>query len=640
MSVLYLYDAEARTLAETLTQERHSATVFVELGEHLEATLQDITQRYAGAHWVVSGSKTTLSIVLNWAYRHDITIGILPLASQSAFVRMLALPKDPHEAWAIVSRPSERKADLLLCNDMPVLGDVRIGEQSIIRTYEFAPSPIEGSGRLRRLIRAWRERRHLRHHRFEIALDKEEAVHVSAIGLIALKHNNQSAIARVLNRTLGARDGQLTLLLLAPTSLFEFYVAYPVRMVWYSLSGKGALPRTWGHIKTPWVRISSSEDLEAHIDDVRTSTLPVTLEVAPEAVALSTGEAFWEEHDAPRTQRNTQRLAGVPHGDDDRMSYFQKALPLFRHASQGEYAELFGALRDETRLNWTYVILLLLSTVLSTLGLFINSASVIIGAMLLAPLMQPIVGLSMGVLRQDEGLLQNGIRSIGVGVLVALGASAAIAGATPIDVLGSEMAARLNPTLLDLFVAIASGVAAAYAKNNQRISGSLVGVAIAVALVPPLSVAGIGVGWGNMTMFLNAFLLFVTNLVGIVLSAAITFFVLGYSPIHLAKKGLLIWVGIVIAIAAPLSQSFERMRQDAAVVRALSHVRFDYGGQRIAIDRVEYLSHRTPPQVRCEVILDRPLDKSVRRYLVSMIQQAVGTEAEIVIAPIYRLSRP
>lgn len=634
MPILYLYDAIGREYAQRLVEKINPDDV--ELLPFPEAPLSESFAPEEGTHLLVSASIATIKQVLHFASTQHHTVGILPLPEQGRLARVLALPKDPDERFTAAATPSEKAVDLLYGNDVLVLGDVRIGENALLKDYEFDSNATGWWSRGRDLFRSWHDKARLRHHRFTLSTDKEETIALSATGLIALNHDNDSLIGRALRSELSATDGQLALLALAPTSLFEFFVSYPIRLMWRRWRQESALPATWGYLKSSRITVASPEALDVVVDDAPIGSTPVTLRVEPSALRLSVGEGFWMTQTAPKATRNTLRLSGVPR-DEERMKYFEQGLPLFAHASQEEYATLFGALRDETQLSWTFAILLILSTVLATLGLFINSASVIIGAMLLAPLMQPIVGLSMGVLRRDTGLLFSGARSIAVGVGLVLASAMTIAWLTPMHELGSEMAARLSPTILDMLVAIASGVAAAYAKNNPKISGSLVGVAIAVALVPPLSVAGIGLGWGDMSMFANAMLLFVTNLVGIVFAAALTFFVQGFSPIRIARRGIAIWAGVAILIAIPLYHAFTRMEARTQIRQALSQLRFEYNGQSIALGRVEYLPRGGHPQVRCEVIVDRTLGPRERAYLREMIDTVVGQPAETIVTLRYRL---
>ena len=141
----------------------------------------------------------------------------------------------------------------------------------------------------------------------------------------------------------------------------------------------------------------------------------------------------------------------------------------------------------------------------------------------MAPLMAPIVSLAMGLARSEATLIRGSLKTLAVGVAGGLGCAVLLAWAMPFDIATAEMKSRMSPTLLDLLIAVISGMAGAYAHAKEEIAKSLAGVAIAVALVPPLSVAGIGVGWGNWEMASGAFLLLTTNLIGIALAGSATF---------------------------------------------------------------------------------------------------------------------
>jgi uncharacterized hydrophobic protein (TIGR00271 family) len=175
----------------------------------------------------------------------------------------------------------------------------------------------------------------------------------------------------------------------------------------------------------------------------------------------------------------------------------------------------------------------------------------------------------MGMVRYDTNMLKKGIGTISIGTLVALMIAAGVSLIIPLQVLTSEIDARLTPTLLDMGIAVASGIAAAYAHAKEGIAKSLAGVAIAVALVPPLAVAGIGIGWWNWEVFSGAFLLYLTNLAGIIMFAGITFLLLGFAPFKRAKLGLVYTFVIIALVAVPLTLSFGRIKQEARVTKML-----------------------------------------------------------------------
>ncbi|WP_339704871.1 DUF389 domain-containing protein [Algoriphagus aquimarinus] len=174
-------------------------------------------------------------------------------------------------------------------------------------------------------------------------------------------------------------------------------------------------------------------------------------------------------------------------------------------------------------------------------------------------------------------LIKNSLITIFWGIIIGLFFSILISLITPLEVLNDQIIARIRPNLLDLGIAVASGIAGAYAYSKEEINKTLAGVAISVALVPPLAVAGIGIGWMDWGVFGGAMLLLGTNLAGIVMAASLTFLLLGFSPFRLAKRGLLISLGILIVIALPLGLSFNKMVEENIIIQDLSGQEIPHG---------------------------------------------------------------
>lgn len=126
----------------------------------------------------------------------------------------------------------------------------------------------------------------------------------------------------------------------------------------------------------------------------------------------------------------------------------------------------------------------------------------------------------------------------------------------PLNVMTAQITSRLNPNVLDLLVAIFSGIAGAYAASKDQVAKSVAGVAIAVALVPPLAVTGIGIGWLDFEIIYGSFLLFLTNLFGVCVAGALTFIALGFAPISRATKGLAYSTILLAIVTIPLVVSF------------------------------------------------------------------------------------
>lgn len=155
--------------------------------------------------------------------------------------------------------------------------------------------------------------------------------------------------------------------------------------------------------------------------------------------------------------------------------------------------------------------ILILAIFIASIGLNVNSTAVIIGAMLISPLMGPImgIGLSMGI--NDWTLLKRSFRSLGVAVFVSLITSAVYFALTPLDDAQSELLARTRPTILDVFIAFFGGLAGILAGSRKEKSNVVPGVAIATALMPPLCTAGYGIGTAQWEFALGAFYLFLIN---------------------------------------------------------------------------------------------------------------------------------
>ncbi len=197
---------------------------------------------------------------------------------------------------------------------------------------------------------------------------------------------------------------------------------------------------------------------------------------------------------------------------------------------------VYKVLSDGATPVFEYYVLTVLSCIIATIGLILGSTATIIGAMIVAPLMTPILAFSLGVIRGDLPIIRISLSSIFKGVFWALVISSFLAYIIPITNYSGEILSRTKPSLLDIIVALASGIVGAYGYANQRISNSLIGIAIAVALMPPLCTIGIGIGTLNFLMAGGAGILFLINLISISLAGAIVFWLMKIHPLSTDKK--------------------------------------------------------------------------------------------------------
>ena len=245
-----------------------------------------------------------------------------------------------------------------------------------------------------------------------------------------------------------------------------------------------------------------------------------------------------------------------------------------RRVSPQALKYMCDSLQGESTLDRNFIVLIIGSCIIATFGLIANSAAVIIGAMLIAPLMLPIRGIAFGILEAEEDLIRAGFKALGIGTAIAILLSMGLGISTGIvSEYGSEVMSRSQPTLLDLGIAIAAGALAGFAKIETKLSSSLAGTAIAVALMPPLCVVGLWLAKGDLLEAGGAILLYITNLLGITLSCMVAFWLAGYSPLIRARRPIQMTLILTSLLVVPLGLStFELWRQNrlqSSVRRAL-----------------------------------------------------------------------
>ncbi len=196
---------------------------------------------------------------------------------------------------------------------------------------------------------------------------------------------------------------------------------------------------------------------------------------------------------------------------------------------RSERVSLFEEVEEKTRWSFDFAALMILATLIASLGLIADSVAVVIGAMLVAPLMTPLIGGGLAVVQGNWLLWKQCQKSVAYGFLEALGIGLLTGWVS--DWLGfsltNELAARGKPSVLDMGVAFVSGIAASYCLARPKLSGALAGVAIAAALVPPIATTGICLAMAKFDVAQGAALLFGTNVVAIVFGSALNFYLAG-----------------------------------------------------------------------------------------------------------------
>jgi uncharacterized hydrophobic protein (TIGR00271 family) len=188
-------------------------------------------------------------------------------------------------------------------------------------------------------------------------------------------------------------------------------------------------------------------------------------------------------------------------------------------SDRASYNEIIDGIEAGVEIRGTNLWILMFAIIVASVGLNMNSTAVVIGAMLISPLMGPIIGLGLGVGIYDFQLIKKSFRSLAAAVLISVLASAAYFALTPLSDAQSELLSRTTPTIWDVLISFFGGLAGIVAITRKDKSNAIPGVAIATALMPPLCTAGYGIATLNLAYFLGAFYLFFINSVFISISS-------------------------------------------------------------------------------------------------------------------------
>jgi uncharacterized hydrophobic protein (TIGR00271 family) len=264
-------------------------------------------------------------------------------------------------------------------------------------------------------------------------------------------------------------------------------------------------------------------------------------------------------------------------------SFFSKIKSPIRKIPFDQRRDIIAEITETSSPGFDFFLLVILSTSIATLGLITNSPAVIIGAMLVAPLMSPIIGIGLASIIGRRSLLKSAVSALLRGALLAIGLSALF---TLINTylpfvsfheLPEEILVRTHPSPIDLVIALAGGLAAAYSLTEVRLSAALPGVAIATALMPPLCTIGIGIALQRGDIAGGAALLFITNAVTIAFAAAVVFFLRGFNPYPLENNrklppSLQLSAFLIILLLFPLTFYSIQFVQKASEYRTINQI--------------------------------------------------------------------
>ncbi len=244
---------------------------------------------------------------------------------------------------------------------------------------------------------------------------------------------------------------------------------------------------------------------------------------------------------------------------------------LLRRLPAEEAREVREHVDEEGKLTERYALMCALSAGIATLGLLQSSSAVVIGAMLVSPLMSPIAKLGFSFGSLDARRAQEAARVLLIGAAVGVAVGMILTWLSPIRNATPEIIARTAPTLLDLAIAVLSGLAGGYASVHRR-GETAIGVAIATALMPPLATIGYSLAVARFDFALGAGLLFLTNLAAIAFSFALVARVRGVvrpiANVEFKRRYVVLGVAVFLALATPLTLTLHRVTQETIATQS------------------------------------------------------------------------
>lgn len=279
---------------------------------------------------------------------------------------------------------------------------------------------------------------------------------------------------------------------------------------------------------------------------------------------------------------------------------------------------------EESGWSPRYAFMTMMSAGIAVLGLLLSSPAVVIGAMLISPLMSPILGFGFSLALFDFAEMRRSVLALVIGAFAAVVFTALIVTLSPLQAPTAEIVARTRPNLFDLGVALFAALAGSFAIIRGR-GETIVGVAIATALMPPLAVVGYGLATWNLPVLGGAFALFATNFITIALAATAMARYYGFGH-HLSSRQswtqTIVLLCVFAVMAVPLGLSLNRIAREALTVSQVRSLLNDRFGNDARVTQLEVEFDRQPNVVRAVVITPRgrmqktaPLQKSIEDAL-------------------------
>lgn len=316
---------------------------------------------------------------------------------------------------------------------------------------------------------------------------------------------------------------------------------------------------------------------------------------------------------------------------------FENFVQLFSSVGRKERRAVTRRVTEEARPTVHYYILMALAAVIVTLGLLLDSESIVIGGMLIAPFLPVLNAIPVSAVRGSIRLFHRSISTLIVTLLLSIGVAYVLSSIVPLAQYTNAILERTEPNILYLIVALAAGVVSGLALVWPSLNKMVAGVVVAAALMPPLCVSGIGIANLDWSVFTQSLILFGTNLVAIIFTSIVILLLVGFRPYHRAESVELLWANIfwsivllllvTIPLGAALNHTANREDQQLQIKQAIVNVMQDSTEvQKVYINKYEDLT-----QIKAQVISSRELTSAEWEQLRTSFEELMGSNVSLII---------
>ncbi len=296
------------------------------------------------------------------------------------------------------------------------------------------------------------------------------------------------------------------------------------------------------------------------------------------------------------------------------------------------HADVMARIAGESGWSPRFAFMTVMSAGIAVLGLLLSSPAVVIGAMLISPLMNPILGFGFSLATFDFSETRRSLVALVIGAVLAVAFTALIVLVSPLKETTAEILSRTRPNLFDLLVALFAALAGTFAIIKGQ-GATIVGVAIATALMPPLAVVGYGLATWNLPVLGGALALFVTNFVTIALAATVMARLYGFGSSMSGHQGWIqtgLLLGVFAALAVPLGISLSHIASEAVTVTEVRAFLEDQFGAQARVTQLAVDFDAKPLAVHAVVIVPRSKSKA-SNVLRAGLEKKLGTSLTVQV---------